>query len=144
MCLWDILKPSFLPRLIFNWRTFSRRVTARWWRQWAKNQVPTNENSVVSHCQTYYMFNALDHAFQTNIIAYYQQNRYVRLAIYTDWFTLNIYYVSIKKMLNVFLQGNGLKFVYMMITSIVVETAFSWNPENKFSYWLQMRQHQYS
>ena len=38
-CLCDNWKPSFLPRLIFNWRTFSRRVTARWWRQWAKNQI---------------------------------------------------------------------------------------------------------
>ena len=35
----DNLKSSFLPRLIFIWRTFSRRVTARWWRQWDKNQV---------------------------------------------------------------------------------------------------------
>ena len=26
----DNWKPSFLPRLIFNWRRFSRRVTARW------------------------------------------------------------------------------------------------------------------
>ena len=23
---------SFLPQLSFNWRTFSRRVTAHWWR----------------------------------------------------------------------------------------------------------------
>ena len=28
--LCDNWKPSFLPRLIFNWRTFSRRVTAPW------------------------------------------------------------------------------------------------------------------
>ena len=33
-----------LTLVIFNWRTFSRRVTARWWRQWAKNQVLTNQN----------------------------------------------------------------------------------------------------
>ena len=32
----------------------------------------------------------LDHVFHTNIIAYCQQNRYVRLAIYTDLFTLSI------------------------------------------------------
>ena len=31
---------------------------------------------------------ALDHVFHTNIIAFCQQNRYVRLAIYTDLFTL--------------------------------------------------------
>ena len=37
-CLCDNWKPSFLLRLIFNWRTFSRRVTARWSRGWAKNQ----------------------------------------------------------------------------------------------------------
>ena len=30
----------------------------------------------------------LGHIFHTNIIAYCQQNRYVRLAIYTDLFTL--------------------------------------------------------
>ena len=29
-CLYDNWKPSFLPRLIFNWGTFSRRVKARW------------------------------------------------------------------------------------------------------------------
>ena len=29
-CLRDIWRPSFLLRLIFNWRTFSWRVTARW------------------------------------------------------------------------------------------------------------------
>ena len=31
----------------------------------------------------------VDHVFVSNIIAYSQQNRYVRLAIYTDIFTLN-------------------------------------------------------
>ena len=31
--------------LAFDWRTFSRQVTARWWRQSAKNQVSTNQNS---------------------------------------------------------------------------------------------------
>ena len=40
----DNWKPSFLHRLIFNCHTFSRRVTARWRRQWAKNQVSTNQN----------------------------------------------------------------------------------------------------
>ena len=29
----------------FDWCTFSRQVTARWWRQWVKNQVLTNQNS---------------------------------------------------------------------------------------------------
>ena len=38
-------KPSFLPLLIFDSRTFSRRVIARWWRQSAKNQVSTNRSS---------------------------------------------------------------------------------------------------
>ena len=50
-CLCDNLKPSFLPRLNFNWCTFSRRITARWWRQWAKNQMLTNQNSRKSWCQ---------------------------------------------------------------------------------------------
>ena len=36
------------------------------------------------------MINALNHVFLTNIITYWQQNRYVRFAIYTDWFTLMI------------------------------------------------------
>ena len=35
-CLCDNWKPRFLPLLIFNWRILSRRVTALWWRQWAK------------------------------------------------------------------------------------------------------------
>ena len=44
-CLCDSWKPSFLPLLIFDWRTFSRQVTARWWRQSAKDEVSTNQNS---------------------------------------------------------------------------------------------------
>ena len=43
MSMWH-WKPSFLPFLIFDWRTFSRRVTACWWSQSAKNQVSTNQN----------------------------------------------------------------------------------------------------
>ena len=43
-CLCDNCTPSFLSLLIFDWRTFSKRVTARWWRQSAKNQVSTNQN----------------------------------------------------------------------------------------------------
>ena len=35
--------------LIFNW--FSRRVKACWQRQWAKNQVSTNQNSRNRWCQ---------------------------------------------------------------------------------------------
>ena len=35
-CLCHNYRSSFLPLLIFDWRTFSRRVTARWWRQSAK------------------------------------------------------------------------------------------------------------
>ena len=48
--LWQ-LKPSFLPRLILNWRTYSRRVAARWSHGWAKNQVSTNQNSRNRWCQ---------------------------------------------------------------------------------------------
>ena len=44
-CLFDNWKPSFLPPLIFNWRTFSRQVTVHWSHGWAKNQVLTNQNS---------------------------------------------------------------------------------------------------
>ena len=44
-CLYDNWKHSFLPRLIFNWRTFPRRVTELWSRGWEKNQVSTNQNS---------------------------------------------------------------------------------------------------
>ena len=50
-CFCDNWKTSFLPRLIFNWRTFSRRLTARWWRQWAKIQVSTNQTSRNRWCQ---------------------------------------------------------------------------------------------
>ena len=49
-CLCDNWESSFLPLLILDWRTFSRRLTARWWRQWAKNQVPTNQNSRNRRC----------------------------------------------------------------------------------------------
>ena len=44
-CLCDNWKPSFLPLLIFDWRTFSMQVTAWWWRKSEKNQVSTNQNS---------------------------------------------------------------------------------------------------
>ena len=50
-CLCDSWKPSLLSFLIFNWRTFSRRATARWWRQWAKNQVLNNQNLRNRCCQ---------------------------------------------------------------------------------------------
>ena len=40
----DSWKPSFLLRLIFKWRIFSRRVTARWSSGRAQNQVSTNQN----------------------------------------------------------------------------------------------------
>ena len=44
-CLCNKLISSFMPHLSFNWSTFSRRVTAGWWRHWAKIQVWTNQNS---------------------------------------------------------------------------------------------------
>ena len=50
-CLCDNWKPGLLPLLIFNWRAFSRRVTTRWWRQWAKNRVFTNQNLRDRCCQ---------------------------------------------------------------------------------------------
>ena len=49
-CLCDNWKPSFLHLLIFDWRTFSRRTTARWWRQSAKNQVSINQNPRNRRC----------------------------------------------------------------------------------------------
>ena len=50
-CLCDNWKTSYFPRIIFNGRTFSRRITARWSRGWAKNQMSTNQNSRNSWCQ---------------------------------------------------------------------------------------------
>ena len=44
-CLCNNWKQNFLPLLILDWHTFSRRVTAWWWCEWARNQVPTNQNS---------------------------------------------------------------------------------------------------
>ena len=47
-CLFNKLISNFLPHLIFSWRTFSRLVSAcwwRWWRGWAKNQLWANHNS---------------------------------------------------------------------------------------------------
>ena len=49
-CLWDNWKPTILSRLASNWRTFSRRVTVRWSRGWAKTWVLTNQNSRNSWC----------------------------------------------------------------------------------------------
>ena len=43
-CFCDNWKPNFLLRLTFNGRTFSRWVTERWWHQWAKILVSTNQN----------------------------------------------------------------------------------------------------
>ena len=55
-CLCDNWKSGcFLLLVMFDWRTSSRRVKSRWWRQSGKNQVSSNDNSVVSLCQTYYM-----------------------------------------------------------------------------------------
>ena len=50
-CVCDNWEPGFLPRLIFNWRTFLRRVTVRWPREWAKDQVSSNQNSRNRWCQ---------------------------------------------------------------------------------------------
>ena len=41
-------KSSFLSLRIFHWLTFSRQVTARWWRQSAKDQVSIQEIRGVS------------------------------------------------------------------------------------------------
>ena len=51
VCFCDNWKSSFFHRLIFNWRTFLRWVAAHLWRQWAKNQVSTNQNSRNRWCQ---------------------------------------------------------------------------------------------
>ena len=71
--LCDNWKPSFWPLLIFNWRTFSRPVAARWWRHWAKNQLLTNQHwrNMVSDCKTNYMF--LKHLV-VSITNYWLQN----------------------------------------------------------------------
>ena len=37
-CVCENWKAGFLPRLLFNWCTFSIRVTARWSPGWAKNK----------------------------------------------------------------------------------------------------------
>ena len=51
----------------------------------------------------------LDHVFHTNIIAYCQQNWYVRLAIYTDSFTLIIFKgLSLGQIIIIFLEGEKL------------------------------------
>ena len=44
MSMWQV-ETSFFACLIFDWRTFSWRVTVRWSYRWAKNQVSTNQNS---------------------------------------------------------------------------------------------------
>ena len=90
-CLCDNCTPSLLP-LIFDWRTFSRRVTARWWGQSAKNQVSTNQNSrnrwclIVRRtiCATITEWNDLDYSLlnspSTN---FFKQNifKFIRLGL---------------------------------------------------------------
>ena len=90
-CLYDNCTPSLLP-LIFDWRTFSRRVTARWWGQSAKNQVSTNQNSrnrwclIVRRtiCATITEWNDLDYSLlnspSTN---FFKQNifKFIRLGL---------------------------------------------------------------
>ena len=51
LSMWQLETQLFLPLLIFNWCLFSVRVAARWWRQWAKNQVLTNQNLRNRWCQ---------------------------------------------------------------------------------------------
>ena len=64
-CLFNKLISNFLSHLLFIWRTFSRQVTVRWPRGWAKNQVCVNENSrnnwhqIVTRTDTH--FQNLDH-----------------------------------------------------------------------------------
>ena len=61
--LCDNWKPSFLPLLIFNWRTFSRWVTARWKTEdWKKDNMfyvnkYINLNSLVFFKETFCVFN---------------------------------------------------------------------------------------
>ena len=49
-CVCDNWKPSFLPRLIFNWPTFLKQVSM-FLASVRKNQVSTNQNSSNRWCQ---------------------------------------------------------------------------------------------
>ena len=50
LSMWQ-LETQLFASPFCHWCTFSKRVTARWWRQWAKNQVSTNQNSRNRWCQ---------------------------------------------------------------------------------------------
>ena len=60
-CVYDNWKPGFLPHLIFEQRTFLRRVTAHWSRGQAKKSSVDQselEKEVVSDCKKNYMLNS--------------------------------------------------------------------------------------
>ena len=58
------------------------------------------------------------------------------------------YYLSPKKKMKYFFYlpytYSIIKFVYVMVLSIVIEIAFLWYLENDFSYWLQVWQYHFS
>ena len=86
-------------RLVFNWRTFSRRVTARWWRQWAKNQVWSNQNSrkrrrqmvrrTIWKCLPNYIMNDATTWFLAwNLLVYFFSLKHLLTQFYLYWFTI--------------------------------------------------------
>ena len=57
------------------------------------NYLKRNQNSII---QLYDLTDlTLDHVFHTKLVAYCQQNRYVRLAIYTELFALFIHFIQL-------------------------------------------------
>ena len=63
----------------------------------------------------------LDHVFHTNIIAYCQQNRYVRLAIYTDIFTLMLKLTMFMKILLMLLKKDLIHQIMRLIDQCLLE-----------------------
>ena len=77
----------------------------------------------------------LDHVFHTNIIAYRQQNWYVRLAIYTDSFTLKCFFTTYYHT-----KIKGIKELqHSHVNMVTVIELQNKNEENVISYYSQIK-----
>ena len=67
--------------------------------------------------------------------------------IQISWLTLIywIFFFCLKGIWNIFLpfMDCAIKFIYVVVLSIIAETAFLWYLENNSSYWLKMWLHQF-
>ena len=82
---------------------------------------------------TEWWFNKPDHVFLPNVIAYCQQNRYVWLAIYTDWFTLRkLIYETLKNRCN-FCASNTYWFLHIVDSKLEKVDYYHFNVHSKLT-----------